>query len=376
MNNYLKYILFLCIGSLAIACDSSDDKDGDWMKSIEFRGVVRVGAVSFKIGDDVYVGLGHDEERLYGEKEMRDFYRFDAATESWAEVDSFPGEGRYGAVAFVIGNKAYVGTGYRPERNNFTQSPWTGNDTVIKQDKKYYNDFYVFDGETQSWDTIPLGESNSALKFPGKGIRYGVAFSVAGKGYVGTGAVDANTVVNDFYSFDPQNGWADAKFPGDSRKGATAFVIGDSAIVCLGVADSYRTDVWLLRGKTGEWVRKNPLVNRSSHGYDDSYSKIQRAYAGSFVSDIHAGKDGQLGYVVCGLGDYNRTCWTYSMRRDRWYDVTSLPSQMASPKVAPVAFSVNGYGFITTGGSSVETAKYRDTWKFIPGIEEDDYNDY
>ena len=45
-------------------------------------------------------------------------------------------------------------------------------------------------------------------------------------------------------------------------------------------------------------------------------------------------------------------------------------------RIAGVGFSLNGYGYVTTGGASTTTANDNSTWKFIPGVDEDDNNDY
>ena len=37
---------------------------------------------------------------------------------TWTRIADFPGTERYGAVAFVLGNIAYVGTGYTPSTKN------------------------------------------------------------------------------------------------------------------------------------------------------------------------------------------------------------------------------------------------------------------
>ena len=47
-----------------------------------------------------------------------------------------------------------------------------------------------------------------------------------------------------------------------------------------------------------------------------------------------------------------------------------------SSRVAGIGFSINGYGYVTVGGSSILSANDNSTWKFYPGIDEDDNNDY
>lgn len=57
------------------------------------------------------------------------------------------GNGRHSAVAFVIGEWAYVGTGYVPAFSFGN----TGDQENIR-DRKYFNDFYRFNVKTKQWD--------------------------------------------------------------------------------------------------------------------------------------------------------------------------------------------------------------------------------
>lgn len=81
------------------------------------------------------------------------------------------------------------------------------------------------------------------------------------------------------------------------------------------------------------------------------------------------------GYVATGNGSYPGTCWEYNIDTDRWDEVTELPAAM-NRRAYAVGFTFNDYGYVTTGGSSMSTPIDIDTWKFTPGIDEDDDNDY
>ena len=47
-----------------------------------------------------------------------------------------------------------------------------------------------------------------------------------------------------------------------------------------------------------------------------------------------------------------------------------------SKRVAGIGFVYNGYGYITVGGVSQDAGGDNTTWKFYPGIEAEDWNDY
>ena len=362
----MKKVNFLCLimlGLFFVACHSNDDTWGDWSRGYPFSGRPRTGAVTFTLNGEVYVGLGRNEDVEEKDKYLTDFWKFNGTR--WVSVASFPTYGRAGAVAFVVGEEghqvAYVGTGYRE---------YLGKET-------YYDNFYTFDGV--SWDTTTVIKLPKPADRKDGGRRDGIAFSLNGKGYVGTGLVSGGMVVNDIYCFDPSKSgdaaWSNTEFRGEPRCGAVAFVIKDKAVVCLGAAaasgSNFRRDVYTFDGTT--WQDREPLYDQDGRGFDNDYNQIPRAYAVAFVSS----KDGGVlkGYVATGNGSYPGTCWEYNIDTDRWDEVTELPAAM-NRRAYAVGFTFNDYGYVTTGGSTMNAPLDIDTWKFTPGIDEDDDNDY
>lgn len=339
-------------------------KQGDWSRSYSFAGHPRVGAVSFTMTIDgkeyAFVGLGRNENIANSRnKTLRDFWRFDGHT--WVQQDSFPGAGRYGAVAFVAGGKAYVGTGYRPA-------------VAANEMDIYYNDFYEFDPaqpQGSQWKKTP------ATTLPGEGRWGAVAFSLGGKRYVGTGFAEGSRVLRDMWEYDPATDeWQETAFIGDSRGGAVAFVVDGKAVVCLGSSSmsssSYCEDVNIFDGKT--WtVSPNPLRDLSGRNWDDNYGRIPRSYAIAFTSSIDGGTE--KGYIATGAGNYANSCWEYDPREDRWREVVELPAMMSSRAYA-VGFTLNNYGYVTLGGSALTNVGDALTWKFTPGADENEDNDY
>lgn len=337
---------------------------GDWSRSFDFAGLPRVGAVSFTMTVDgkeyAFVGLGRNDLKINdSDKTLRDFWRFDGR--KWVLQDSFPAEaqGRYGAVAFVIDGKAYVGTGMHP--------------AVGPNDKnRYCNDFYVFDPKAEQgsqWSKV-------THSFPGEG-RYGaIAFSLNGKGYVGTGFTDGSRALKDMYEYDPATGWKESSFNGNTRGGAVAFVVGNKAVVCLGVSSAtsgtYCEDVCIFDGQV--WtVSPNPLHDLSGRNWDNGYDRIPRAYAVAFTSSLDEGIE--KGYIATGFGNYANTCWSYDIERDRWEEVTELPNLMSTRAYA-VGFTLGNRGYVTLGGSALTSVGDALTWKFTPAVLQDDDNDY
>lgn len=353
----MKKGFLLCIavfGLLFAGCHSSDDTLGDWEKVAPIRGAARAGAVSFKIGDYVYVGLGYDQDIFA----RLNFVRSNDGI-SWEDVASFPGPGRVGAVAFVLGKKAYVGTGYKPAVGGST-------------DKVFYKDFYCYDSETNTWSLL-------TKDFGGLERRNAIAFTlnVDGKeiGYIGCGSTNNDKeYLNDFWSFDGVI-WKPETSHGRKRNGGTAFVIDNVAYMCLGYESGTQLapDMLKFDGKT--WTELRKIVDATDHEFDDDYGTIQRANAVSFVAPNIVGE--KRAYIATGIynGSLMRNCWEYDPRTDSWDEVNPLPAQMPG-RVAAIGFSIGNYGYVTLGGTNTDQGQFDDTWKFIPGIDEEEKNNF
>src|SRR5690606_39895633 len=79
----------------------------------------RHGAVAFTLGNYAYVGLGATKTQ----KTLKDFWRYDPATDKWEAMGSEFKQKRVNAFAFVIGNKAYVGGSF--EYNQYPDDIWS-----------------------------------------------------------------------------------------------------------------------------------------------------------------------------------------------------------------------------------------------------------
>lgn len=66
----LRNLSFLFVAGLFFAgCHSNDDEVGNWKKVESFGGMGRLGAVSFVLGERAYVGTGISENA----RELKDF---------------------------------------------------------------------------------------------------------------------------------------------------------------------------------------------------------------------------------------------------------------------------------------------------------------
>ncbi len=312
---------------------------------------------------------------------------------NWIKAGSFEGEPRSGAVNFTIGDDAYIGTGYRKIRN-YDET----------EDEHCLKSFYKYNLKN-GWMKI--------ADFPGKARHEAVAFSINGKGYVGTGIdIDGNRL-KDFYEYDPEtNTWKEApEFIGSARQGAVAFSINNIGYVGTGygflededknyLRDFYKYEngkwesigvypgskvansitsvinnkAYLISGERNAfniWEFDPALSTNKNHGWskknrltsDNKLEFVNRKNAVAFTLN-------NKGYVATGhYASYNRTVWEYEPDNDKWVEKISLEQEIFSRENA-VGFSINNRGFIATG--NVGDYYLDDMWEFNPTMEESD----
>ncbi len=239
-------------------------------------------AVAFSLYDTLFVFSGYNEV-LDGNGSVillryctNYLHKYLLGTNSWVpktfEATDVPG--RFGAVAFVLNGKAYVGAGrcydgnnQIIERNDFWEyNPDTGKWRPVKslpvrlKDGSQHPDWGRFDagafvangkayvvggiiGSTHRlldhWEFVPpindqdLGDWKFVGFFPGVSRRGAVSFSVEDRGYYGMGyhLPDPNEPVgyylDDFWEFSPTQGWLPrAPFQGGRRESGAGFGIG------------------------------------------------------------------------------------------------------------------------------------------------------
>ena len=229
----------------------------------------RNGAVGFALNGKGYVGLGYD-----GVNFLKDFWCYDPKTNSWSEVEQYPGDSVRYATAFVIGDTAYVCGG-----EDF--------------DNNVLNDCYAFDG--QKWHTV------ASMKHP---RTQAASFVINGLGYVVGG--QNNGAIDWFEYYNPKTGnWTylnrtsdrtDDLFDDDytlAAYGSTAFVLNDGtpnarAYLVTGGAAGVGAACWEYNPYYDYWVQKT------------SFEGGTRKFAVSFVLNIN---NEDIGFVATGAGN-------------------------------------------------------------------------
>ncbi|MEM7549906.1 MAG: galactose oxidase [Bacteroidota bacterium] len=334
----IKKYIGVWLAILSISCSSDDDgivEDGNWVQRADFAGENRSGAVAFVIGDQAFVGLGFD-----GDDYLNDFFIYSPAQNNWSsqavtfpEVDTstvFPGIARTGAVAFAIGEIGYVGTGF------------DGDDEL--------RDFYAYDSRNNTWSQIE--------DFPGTPRTNAVAFVLDGLGYVGTGFDGSE--VQDFFIYDPAtNSWnAIVGLPRRVEQ-AVSMVINNEAYVVTGIDDGLNeTTIFSQRGDNA-WGQLNDIDDEDLAGD----LEIPRNSAVSFVI-------GDFGFITTGIRTSNLvSTWAYEPGIDAWEERTSFEG---APRSDAISFTVNGRAFVGLGRNS--STRFDDLWEFFPDeeLDEDD----
>lgn len=301
---------------------------------------------------------------------------------NWIDLSDIPGAARSQAVAFTIGKYGYVGGGvdednnilndfwkYDSERNNWTQIADFPSDherysavAFSLKGKGYVgtgfngetrlNDFWAYDTLTNSWEQV--------ADFPGT-PRYGaVAFSIDTIGYVGTGF--DGSYLKDFYAFYPESDTWEQKdyLAGSKRRFAVAFVLNGKGYICTGINNGVCEDDLLeYNPATGLWTEKRRISDFTDEDYDDNYTII-RSNAVAFVI-------GSRAYVTTGkYSSYKNDTWEYDPLTDKWEAKTSFEGVT---RIDAVAFSIdnNAKAYLVTGASG--NTKFEDIWEFKPNDE-------
>ncbi len=237
---------------------------------------------------------------------------------SWNPQLDFGGNGRSNAVAFSMGNKAYVGTG--------------------KNGTTLLNDFWQFDQATNTWTQL--------ANFAGGNRTEAVGFAIGSKGYIGTGS-DGSNVKNDFWEYDPfTNVWtARAAFGGIARTAAAGFAFDNYGYISTGNNGSVSyNDLWRYDPRTNSWAAKSPIPG------------AVRSLATGFAINSR----GYIGFGNNGATFHN-DLWEYNASFDSWSMRSPFPGVA---RTGAVGFAIGNKGYIGTGLNG--TTALSDFYEFDP----------
>ncbi|MDV7186118.1 kelch repeat-containing protein [Lutibacter sp. TH_r2] len=295
---------------------------------------------------------------------------------NWVESSSFDGDARANSVSFVIGDKGYLVAGY--DGDDYLSDVWEydkdGDYWVQKADFPgiarsgavgfsidnigYFGTGYDGDDKLKDfWSFDPNANTwEQKADFAGS-ERYGaVGFSLVGMGYIGTGYDGSE--LKDFYQYNPSTDeWVQSVgFGGDKRKDATVFTIGDLAYMGTGLHNgAYENDFYVFDGVNETWTRLKDLDDD-----DEDYSILLSNGVGFSLNG--------MGYITTGgAGGVNTNVWEYNPATDTWDD---LPDYEGSARQDAIAFNFSDKAFVLMGKSG--SYYFDDNWEFRPEEEENE----
>lgn len=276
---------------------------------------------------------------------------------SWEYVGAFSGYPRASAVSFTINGVAYVGGGVNFDA---VQQGISANGRL--------NDFWKYDPVT-GWKRV--------ADFPGTARSQAVAFSLNGKGYVGTGN-DGTYALSDFYQFDPNNGakgtWTkinDFGFTSDQgsasvtkRYGSVAFTVNDGvkdrAFVGGGYFIGALNDFWEYDDTNNVWIQRPDIAGSKR--------------LGAFAMVIN-----NIAYVGGGTSNnqYNKDFWAFDVKKldvGPWIKLNGLTGKDANgnaitqprSKESACTFTIDGKGYLACGNAGAPTG---DIWQYDPSLD-------
>lgn len=293
-----------------------------WTKKSDFGGMKRERCVGFSIGDVGYMGMGIDTNG----HTKKDWWAYDALTDTWTQRATLPGSVRRNAVGFAIGNLGYVGTGV----DSSEASPGL----TLK-------DFWEYNPTTNSWTQKADYPGNG-----GAGVYYATAFVLDYKGYVVGGKVGSQVLTDEVWEYKPYNNtWVQrANFPGGNRYQMTSFSVAGKAYVGCGAdQNTYRDEMWEFNGGNGVWTAKADFAG-GDRGQVVSFTLGERGF-------ICTGKDGGL----------KSDLWEYNPFTDSW---TARASYGGSARCSAAGFVCYGKAYVGTGDGY--SGKKESVWEYTP----------
>ena len=239
--------------------------------------------VAFTIGTMGYVGTG-SRERGGDIFGSNELYQYDPVKDDYTLKTPLPITLR-GGVGFSINGKAYIGIGITDVyRETETHS--------LENIYTPSNHFYEYSPGSDCWVR--------KADFPGEFRRDAAGFSIGDKGYVGTGFVEIGLQVEDkkslkdFWEYDPaKDTWTKkADVPGPARHNAVGFGLANKGYV--GTGETFRVsgpeilhkDFWEYDPSSNSWKQKEDFAGggRNNLMYFTSSTKAYMGGGGYIFS--------------------------------------------------------------------------------------------
>jgi len=204
------------------------------------------------------------------------------------------------------------------------------------------------------------GQENVWVKlndFLGGKRERGVAFSINGYGYVGTGTDTAEVVWADFWRYDPSSdSWSQIAFmPGPARRDAVSFELNGFGYVGTGISahessnGNVLSDFWRYNVTTNEWDSIAPFPGNQGGGV-------------YFSTGFSVGGKGYVCGGKTGVSSYSSELWEYKPTNNTWFQRASFPTGI---RYMLSSFTIGEFAYV--GFGATQDVYKRDLFKYNPG---------
>lgn len=260
---------------------------GNWTQKQDLPYEQGFGAtVSFSISGKGYLGTGSDNG-----SSLDLFWGYDPAIDQWVELPSIPNGARRFSSSFVIDGQAYIGLGRKARESDLTPEfyrfdpnteSWTQLNNFPGELPSFtdtYATFTIIDESflllrKEVWAYDPAhDEWSQRSTYPGFGTSNHVAHGIDGMAYIGLGFSDAF----DWWRYNPQNEeWNDlSTYPGPFTWGVQSFEI-NGKIYVIG------KECWMYDPSTDLWEQKNS--HPDGRRFASAFSIGHTGYLGTGIS--------------------------------------------------------------------------------------------
>lgn len=240
----------------------------------------------------------------------KQFYAYDTDTDTWNQLDDYPGPRRGYGIGDVWNGKAYIGFG-------------------IDENDNALRDLWEYDPDTDTWTELESCPCTA---------RYHPTFvAVNGKIFMGMGGSDDGNL-NDWWEYEiATDKWKQRpSFPAAVRHHPYQFAIGDYVYAGFGHGSGPGLNIY------NDWYRYDPA--------NQEWTQMASLPAEGRVAGTQFSYNGK-GYVLSGDGDNHSFMdtgefWEYDPVADSW---TELPPHPGTSRWAPSSFVIDDYVYFMTG---------------------------
>ncbi len=175
-----------------------DPATDTWSPIADFIGDGRAAGAAFVINGTSFCGLGYSKDASFNNVFYKDVFSYNAGSDQWTTVGTFPGDGRVLASVSVINNKGYVGGGSKLQTGHFND--WHEL-TIPNAISNYYQEAQLTTYPNPASDKIYINTSTDYTTY----TIYSVDGKTVANGNIKNNAISIASVPNGQYIVELKN---------------------------------------------------------------------------------------------------------------------------------------------------------------------------